>query len=216
LTGRHSKWIYVLLKAFVGLRERRISVNDLYYCLGIKQDTLFGNFKPHLDKAIDQINQFSDIKCNYELIKTGRKVTDIHFKIRKKTVKQRIVKDYRDQYPDLTKTIRSFFEDRNIFRSQENSENIYRKGAIKVHDFWEDNYKGRDLNNVPSGRYVSRSARAFFNVLVRPWLITEYKKKGGKIKPTWLASKHFESSLKSFIKDEFDDNKVYDEGVIVQ
>jgi len=212
LTGRHSKWIYVLLKAFVGLGERRISANDLYYCLGIKQDTLFGNFKPHLDKAIEQINALSDIKCNYELIKTGRKVTDIHFKIRKKPVRQRTVKDYRDQYPNLTKRIRSFFEDRSKFKSCDDWENIYRKGAIKVHDFWEDNYKGRDLNNVPSGIYVSKDDSAFFGVFVRPWLITEYKKRRGEVEPTWMASKYFERELKKFIKVKFDKNKDYEYG----
>jgi plasmid replication initiation protein len=201
LIGRHSKWIYVLLKAFVGLRERRISVNDLYYCLGIKQDTLFGNFKPHLDKAISQINILSDINCNYELIKTGRKVTDIHFKIKKKPVTPRIENDCRDRYPDSTNCIREFFEDK--LGKHDHWENTYRKGAIKVHNFWVENYKGREDISI----HVSRNATAFIRHFLIPWLKTEFRKKGPKIQPTWLISKYFESSLNNFIKNELKEYK---------
>ncbi|MCG7556340.1 MULTISPECIES: replication initiation protein [Pseudoalteromonas] len=46
----------------------------------------FDNFRRRvLEPAVEKINQYSSLKVNYELIKSGRKVDSIHFKIESAT-----------------------------------------------------------------------------------------------------------------------------------
>ena len=71
------------------------------------------------------------------------------------------------------------------------------RGSVKIKYY-------KDKKDARIYKYNLQFAKKF----VLPWLVTEYKKKPDKLKPTWLISDWFEPNLKTFIK-EFDINNNY-------
>ena len=82
----HSLRIYELCKQYLTIGERKISIDMLKFYLAI-EDKYVGRFdlfeKKVLVPAKSEINEFSDIIIDYDKIKTGRKITDVFFKIEK-------------------------------------------------------------------------------------------------------------------------------------
>ena len=86
LKSFYSIRIYELLKQYEKIKKRRIELEDLKQILGIKdQYKQYGHFKKRvLLKAQEEINEKTDLKIDFEELKTGRKVTAIKFIIKKK------------------------------------------------------------------------------------------------------------------------------------
>lgn len=163
LQGKYSWWLYIrLISEFWRTKTPQLLLKDLYSMWGINHNTIFSNFKLHLDKAVEQINTSpkTTITCTYELFKEGQgqKVTRIDFEIRKKPrAKKKLKKiDYhseltkkeiknleeqQDLRPELTEVIRKFFEKR--YGKVNDWENMYPKGSVAVYDIWEKHYKGK-------------------------------------------------------------------------
>ena len=76
--------IYELLKQYQRIRERTLAVADLRRMLSIDDQkyTLVKDFRRRvIDIARREINGKTDIRFDYEAIKTGRKITHIRFRI---------------------------------------------------------------------------------------------------------------------------------------
>lgn len=79
--------IYELLVQYRQIGNRELSVETLRTMLELgKKYPLFADFKKRvIDTAVDQINEYSPLKVEYEQKKTGRKVTHIRFLFKEKT-----------------------------------------------------------------------------------------------------------------------------------
>lgn len=81
--GSYSKRMYLLFKQKQKLARSEYLVSELQNILDTpKSLNSYGNFKKRvLDKAIEEVNRFTDLVVSYEEIKTGRAVTSIKFLI---------------------------------------------------------------------------------------------------------------------------------------
>ena len=81
----YSFRLYELLKQYEGIGSRLITIEDLRIGLDIEKEQYpkYSNLKQKvLNVAQNEINQKTDIECDYEEVKTGRKVTSIKFYIK--------------------------------------------------------------------------------------------------------------------------------------
>lgn len=82
----HSIRIFEILKQYESLGERRITIQKLKDCCGITQEKYkrMNDFKRYvLDVAMNEINEKTDIKIDFEFVKKSRKFESVHFTIRK-------------------------------------------------------------------------------------------------------------------------------------
>ena len=87
ISSAYAIRIYELLVQYRQIGKREISVENLRTMLELgKKYPLFADFKKRvIDTAVDQINEYSPLKVEYEQKKTGRKVTHIRFSFKEKT-----------------------------------------------------------------------------------------------------------------------------------
>lgn len=86
LTSSHAIRIYLLLKQFEDTSWREIDINEFKKMLELeyKYKRIYDLKKYVLEVAKKQINENTDIKIDYELIKKGKKYTKIRFTIKRK------------------------------------------------------------------------------------------------------------------------------------
>jgi len=79
----YSIRLYELLTQYRTLKFRSLAVSDLRLALQLDDKfKLFAEFKRNvIDSSIKEINDKSDLKVEYELVKRGRSVVSINFKI---------------------------------------------------------------------------------------------------------------------------------------
>ena len=91
-------FIYLTYKNKVSEVERTLTINELRDMIGLNIKSkdgkvkypLFGELKKHvLDPSFEEINEYSDIRVCYEVIKKGRKVDSLKFKIRVRDIAER-------------------------------------------------------------------------------------------------------------------------------
>lgn len=88
LKSRYARLLYELLKSWEQVDEHYWSISQLQELLGSNYDR-FSNFKQKvLDVAVEQINEYTDIKVFYEPIKEGRSYKYILFYINSKDNKE--------------------------------------------------------------------------------------------------------------------------------
>lgn len=83
----YSYRIYMLLKQYVKIGKRKFKVLELRKMLGIedKEYKLYSDFRARsIQRAVTDINEYSDIVVSYQEIKIGRKVEEISFFIAEK------------------------------------------------------------------------------------------------------------------------------------
>ena len=91
LTSTYAKRLYEIMVRWrnAGNKTPQISLDELRNKLGIEEDQYkqMNNFKRLvLDNAIEQINEHSDIKAEYEQIKEGRTIVGFVFRFKAKKV----------------------------------------------------------------------------------------------------------------------------------
>lgn len=86
MSSAYAIRIYELLSQYRSIGKREISIESLRGMLELgKRYPLSADLKRWvIDTAVDQINEHSPLNVSYEQIKTGRKVTHIHFKFKEK------------------------------------------------------------------------------------------------------------------------------------
>lgn len=103
LSGKYSKRLYLLLCRWRNLNGKIYEIDEL---IGILQYTvkesrnLVGWFKTVIHRAVDDINNNTDIHVDLKWLKTGRKTTHVNFSIRKGKLKEDEVQMLAD--PELT------------------------------------------------------------------------------------------------------------------
>lgn len=100
LTSKYAVRLYELVIAWKATGKTPIfEINDFRNKLGLHESeySTMSNFKKFvLDLAVDQINEHTDIKLDYEQHKTGRTITGFSFKFKQK-VKPKKIEQQRDQ-----------------------------------------------------------------------------------------------------------------------
>ena len=88
----YSKQLYEWLKSYLYAREKEIDVEDLKFILTAEGYKNFNMFRQRvLDKAVKEINEYSDIEVIYTEEKSGRKVSTIHFDLREKDAWEKMI-----------------------------------------------------------------------------------------------------------------------------
>ena len=129
LKNKYSIRIYELMKQYQNIGKRKISLIELRRYLSISDDEYkrFDNFERRvLGASIDEINELTDVSIDYEKIKTGRRITDILFKIGSNKESEIFINDISDL------RFRMGLSDANFSDSQIN--NIYELAVAKTQD----------------------------------------------------------------------------------
>lgn len=87
MRSAYSKDLYRYLKSFAFQGECEISLYILKQRLGCENDYegRFDNFRKYvLDKAMEEINKYTDLEVSYISKREGRKISKIHFTIKEK------------------------------------------------------------------------------------------------------------------------------------
>ena len=85
MESMYSTRLYELLKSYSWTKLHLFEVEDLKKQLNAEKYKTFGDFKRNvLDKAIKEINVFTDIEISYKFIKKGNKIIQIEFEIKEK------------------------------------------------------------------------------------------------------------------------------------
>lgn len=107
MDSKYSMRLYELMKSWDGCKEKKFEIDELREQIDAEQKSYenFGKFHQGVLKpSVEEINEITDIELQYEIIKEGRKVTHIVFKINKKD-KKAIPEDNKKQEKD-----KMFFE----------------------------------------------------------------------------------------------------------
>jgi len=91
MRSQYSVRLYELLKSYQYKKIFTVDIEKLKQLLFAETYTRNPNFKQKvLDVAVKEINRLSDIWVTYELIKEGRKVSDVEFRIHQKDIGDRL------------------------------------------------------------------------------------------------------------------------------
>jgi len=84
LKANYSIRLYELLKQNLVMRYRVFEIEDLKELLGIpgKYEKVYDFKKNVIEKALEEINEYTNISVTYDQEKTGRRVTHFRFKIK--------------------------------------------------------------------------------------------------------------------------------------
>lgn len=94
MRGKYALRLYEMLKSYAELGHYNISISELRSKLIIDKKiyTQFKEFKRNvLNKAIEEINIYTDLQVKLQVLRTGRTITDLHFIIEKKDYLDRIL-----------------------------------------------------------------------------------------------------------------------------
>lgn len=87
--------IYELMKSYAFQRSKTFEINDLKHLLALDEVKSYKEFAPFrqkvLEKARDEINQYTDLNIQFEPITKGRKVVKIKFRIALKSPIERAI-----------------------------------------------------------------------------------------------------------------------------
>lgn len=86
LKSKYSIRLYELFKSYAFQKEKTLKIDALKETLLATHYTNFKDFRNRvLEKAITEINYYTDLEVSYEPIKKGRRVEAISFSIKRKT-----------------------------------------------------------------------------------------------------------------------------------
>jgi len=148
LSSVYSITLFEILKSQEFRKYFECSVKELRELLGIPEDkySTYGNFKNRILKhSIELINKNTDILVTLDEIKTGRKITDVKFKIKSRKI---------DREPIAKKIVS------NTLSNAENSElvarlktyGISKKDALKVVVDYDESYIVENLDEIDKRR----------------------------------------------------------------
>jgi plasmid replication initiation protein len=143
LKNKHSIRIYELLKQYEKIGKREVELKELRSILSIKDDeyTRFDNFdKMILKIPKEEINKHTDIKIDYEKIKTGRKITSILFKIESKYQEKEIFTNDIDSLRANMSFQEEHFNDKQILSIYEKAVEMAGNEDINIFEYIRLNY----------------------------------------------------------------------------
>lgn len=91
MKSQYSTRLYELLKSYQYKKYVKFDIEDLKRILFAEKYERFPDFKRRvLDTAVNEVNKLGDIWVTYELVKEGRKFSEVRFDIVKKDVCERL------------------------------------------------------------------------------------------------------------------------------
>jgi len=133
LKSAYSIRVYELLKQYENIGKREFKLEKLKECLGLKKDEysrIYDFERRVLKVAKEEINRDTDIKIDYEKIKTGRKITSISFTIEPKDTEKEVYIEFLNQSYNINEIkAKMGLSDENF--SPEQIMNIY-ETAVKM------------------------------------------------------------------------------------
>lgn len=89
LKSKYSLRMYELCKSWSGLGGKSYKTEKLMELLEVAEGTRYSDFKRNaLNMAKKEINKYTDINIDYEFETKGRKVIEVHIKVKNKTQKE--------------------------------------------------------------------------------------------------------------------------------
>lgn len=147
MKSTYSKRMYLLLKEYDKIGSRKFNVDELQDILKVpKSMKRYDNFKRQvLKRSESDINKFTDIEVKLTEKKTGRKVTEVTFTIKKNnTDLKTFIKTIRELYVnvllDHTKDGRPLkCSDKGLLYYSDTMENINKKESMKLWEYLHEN-----------------------------------------------------------------------------
>jgi len=100
MKSNYSMRIYQLLKQYQKIGYRNFNVEELRYLMKIPTSYSYNHIKERVFvQAQKEMEEHSDITFKFEEIKTGRKITDIKFIIKKKKDHKYILQEDKEENP---------------------------------------------------------------------------------------------------------------------
>ena len=122
LRGKYTIRLYEYFKSYSFLHEKKIEINELKKILQAENYINFKDFRNRvLEKAIEEINEYTDINVSYTTENKGRKIIALTFYIKRK--------EPMDRYISYTNTIDKINEKEGQV-----------KGQISIFDISEDDF----------------------------------------------------------------------------
>ena len=143
LNSSYSIRLYEIIKRYSFLGTWDCPLENLRAMLGVKEDMYkqYGHFKSRvLKKAVDEVNEKTDVNIVFEEIKKGRSVDKIKFTIRKSSAPELVPekKDQQENDPEHA-DVRSRLNglaDKNLYQFTQNYFSQMYEGALFI---WGDN-----------------------------------------------------------------------------
>lgn len=104
LNSSYSIRLYEILKQWENVKIKKFDIETLKEMLGADEESYkrFDNFERRVLKpAKDEINEHTDIFITYEKIKTGRRISDIEFKIDSKDQEKKLYIEFLNGFYDI-------------------------------------------------------------------------------------------------------------------
>lgn len=111
LKGKYSIRLYEYFKSYSFMHEKKISIEELKKTLQAEHYTNYKDFRNRvLEKAVAEINQYTDLDVSYNTEHKGRKIIALIFYIKRK--------EAMDRYISYTKTIDKINRRENQIKGQ--------------------------------------------------------------------------------------------------
>lgn len=134
LKNKHSIRVYELLKQYEKIGKREMKLSDLRKYLGIAEDEYlrFSNFENRVLRTTkEEINAYTDLKIDYEKLKTGRTITSILYTIDTKDIEKQIYVEFLNEFYNLKEMkIKMGLKNENF--SPDQIMNIYERAVEKA------------------------------------------------------------------------------------
>ncbi len=165
LKSAYSIRVYELLKQYEKIGKREFKLEKLKEYLGLKKDEysrIYDFERRVLKVAKEEINRDTDIKIDYEKVKTGRKITSISFTIEPKDSEKEIYIDYLNQTYNINEMkLKMGLKDENF--STEQVIAIYEKAVEKADNAEVDLFEYIRLNYL----HIKDKARNKYTYLLK-------------------------------------------------
>ncbi len=134
LSSNYSIRLYELLKQYQTISKREIKLEELKGYLGLEKNQysrIYDFERWVLKVAKGEINEHTDLKIDYEKLKTGRRITSILFKIEARDQDREVYIDYLNEFYNIKEMkIKMGLEEENF--STEQIMNLYEIAVKKA------------------------------------------------------------------------------------
>lgn len=164
LKSKYGIRIYELMKQYGTIGRREFKLDELKRILWIEDQykRIYDLERFVLKPAKKEINEYTDIRIDYEKIKSGRRITSILFTIESKDQNREVYIDYLDEFYNIKEMkLKMGLKEENF--STEQIMSIYEKTVEKVGDTDIDLFEYVRLNYL----YIEDKARNKYSYLLK-------------------------------------------------
>lgn len=162
--NKYSFGIYELSKQYEKIGYRTISIEELKFTLDIPKDKYprYSNFKQKvIDKSVEEVNKYTDLKIKCDGVKEGRKVTYVKFDIKSNSKNEiavtKAIEQPKENYIEVQNIVKSpqitLIEAQRIYDSAKGNLNQIHKVYNHFKDKKLDNFVGMMISMVKPGAF---------------------------------------------------------------